>query len=399
VKRLVGGTLFTVMTALAVYLFYRGMAEFSVSLFLRQLRDVSLGRLSLFVLPFGLGLWVKWLRWVLCIRYVDPTVSGHTVWRAQLWGYCASNTLPFKAGEAVKLGVLKKKGHAVLPLLPTIALDRFWDGAVLLVLLLAALPFFAVAPWVGEMAVLAGVLFVGGLVVFCGVVLFLPIFAASLRKKKNHPKGFALWDPFAPAAEDGSGFPSPSVSSAREALRARRDRSKRFALWDPFAPAAEDGSGFPSPSVSSAREALRARRDRSKRFALWSPFQSIFRGLLALRAFRLWGVLAGLSVLNWAAEIACFAVVFWAFGLTVPIAASVIAVAAVNFAGLAMSVPASIGVFEFCMVMVLVSVGLSQGAAFGIALVLHALVVLPVFLVAGLVFAVDMFGRDRRGSV
>jgi uncharacterized membrane protein YbhN (UPF0104 family) len=294
---------------LALYLLSHGMADFSVSLFVSQLRNVSLLRLGMLGLPFAVGLWVKWLRWHLCIQHVDHAVLGRTVFRAQLWGYCASNILPFKAGEAVKLAVLKKKGHRVLPLLPTIALDRFWDGAVLLLLLLLALPFFSEAAWMREMAVVAAVLFVGGLVCFCVFIFFL---------------------------------------------------SETFFV------------------------------------RLGDRMKGLLQGFLALRSVRLWSALACLSLINWLAEAWCFAVVFWAFGVSVPLAACMVAVAAVNFAGLAIAVPASIGVFEFCVVAVLIAVGVSQKTAFGMALVLHGLMVVPLFVVAGGVLLMDRFGKRRR---
>ncbi len=312
---------------MALYLLYHGMRGFDAAVFYRHLATVSVWRLSLFVVPFAVALWAKWQRWYLCIQYADPSVSGRTVWHAQLWGYCASNTLPFKAGEAVKLAVLKKEGHAVLLLLPTIALDRFWDGAVLLLLLLAALPFFAVAPWVHEMAMAAALLFVGGLVVFCGFILCLPSFPVMGWVAKS---------------------PIPS--------------------W------------LKKPLLGGAGVGMLA-------------------GLHSLRSWRLWVALALLSIVNWLAEAWCFAVVFWAFGVSVPLAACMVAVAAVNFAGLVIAVPAAIGVFEFCVVVVLVSVGVSSQMAFGIALVLHVLVVLPLFVVAAGVFLMNRCGKWHRGAV
>ena len=313
---------------LALYFLYQGMLGFDAAVFYRHLATVSPWRMGLLLLPFSVALWAKWQRWYLCIQYVDPAVSGRTVWHAQLWGYCASNTLPFKAGEAVKLAVLKKKGHAVLPLLPTIIMDRFWDGAVLVLLLLLALPFFAVAPWVHAMVRVASVLFVGGLAFFCVFIFFLS-------------------EMFLVNVGDAGGKASQKNKAGLVLQRLRESLTRTL------------------------------------------------QGLLALRSLRLWSILAGLSLLNWLAEAWCFALVFWAFGVSVPLAACVVAVAAVNFVGLAIAVPASIGVFEFCVVMVLIAVGVSQKMAFGMALVLHGLMVLPLFVVAGGVLLMSRFGKRR----
>lgn len=354
-------TLFCGGIALALYLLYRGALGFDLTVFAHQLREVSVWRLSLFALPFAVSLWTKWLRWLLCIRYVDPTISGRTVWRAQLWGYCASNTLPFKAGEAVKMAVLKKEGHVVLRLLPTIALDRFWDGAVLLLLLLAALPFFAVVPWVNEMAVAAAVLFVGGLLVFCGCILLVST-----------------------GASGGDPSADPSATLRTRLSAGLRDQS-------------------PEKKVFFSA-LLRKVRDISKDFALWIPMwvwdrgQPVILGLSALRSWRLWAALALLSIVNWLAETLWFAVVFWSFGLSVPLAACMVAVAAVNFASLVIAVPAAIGVFEFCVVTILVATGVSSQMAFGIAVLLHGVSVLPLFGVAGVMFFCD-YQRKLRARV
>lgn len=329
-------------TALALYLLSLGLSGFDRPTFYRHLMTVSPWRLGLLGIPFAVTMWAKWRRWYLCIHHVDPTVRAQTVWHAQLWGYCASNLLPFKAGEVVKLAVLKKKGHAVLPLFPTIALDRFWDGAVLLLLLLVALPFFSEAAWMREMAVAAAVLFVGGLVVFCG-----GIFLAS-------------------TGGGGGGAPEKKVSFSA-LLRKIKNSSKGFARWIP-------------------------------QWA-WDRGKPVILGLSALRSWRLWVAIALFSIVNWLAEAGCFAVVFWAFGVSVPLAACMVAVAAVNFAGLVIAVPASIGVFEFCVVAVVGAVGVSSQMAFGTALVLHALMVLLVFVVAGAVFLLNRCGALRHSAV
>jgi uncharacterized membrane protein YbhN (UPF0104 family) len=118
-------------------------------------------------------------------------------------------------------------------------------------------------------------------------------------------------------------------------------------------------------------------------------------GLSALRSWRLWSALALLSIVNWLAEAWWFAVVFWAFGLSVPLAACMVAVAAVNFASLVIAVPAAIGVFEFCVVTILVSTGVSSQTAFGIAVLLHGVSVLPLFGVAGVMFLGDYLRKLR----
>lgn len=105
-----------------------------------------------------------------------------------------------------------------------------------------------------------------------------------------------------------------------------------------------------------------------------------FAGLRALRSPRTLALAGWWAVAAWLGELLVFSFVAQAFGLDVPIAVLALAMAAAN---LATSIPASqagIGPFEYFCAQVLLVFGVAPGVAVAYALVIHAVLILPVVL-------------------
>lgn len=93
------------------------------------------------------------------------------------------------------------------------------------------------------------------------------------------------------------------------------------------------------------------------------------------------------SFASWGTQAVVYWLVSFAFNLNVDLATMFLTVGVVNLAGLVPASPGQIGVFEFFTGLVLVAVGVDETKAHAYALVLHAVVWLPVTL-AGFYFLV-----------
>jgi uncharacterized membrane protein YbhN (UPF0104 family) len=79
----------------------------------------------------------------------------------------------------------------------------------------------------------------------------------------------------------------------------------------------------------------------------------------------------GLALLKKAVEVAAIVCVQRAFGVALPIGASVVVLAVLNLATLLPVVPGNVGVFEAAVVLALTRFGVSAEQALGIAVVQH----------------------------
>jgi uncharacterized protein (TIRG00374 family) len=108
---------------------------------------------------------------------------------------------------------------------------------------------------------------------------------------------------------------------------------------------------------------------------------SFLAGLNALRGGRAWMTVAALSALTWVLEAAAYWLVGEGFGLGL---APWVYLAVCGAANLAIAVPSTaggIGPFEFFARQVVVAFGVSSAAGTAYALVLHALILVPVVLI------------------
>ncbi len=89
------------------------------------------------------------------------------MWPAVVIGYMGNNVYPFRAGEVIRAYVLKKNEQVpVSASLATILVERIFDGLVMLVFVLVALPTVPNLPlWLKQTVIYASILFTGALVV------------------------------------------------------------------------------------------------------------------------------------------------------------------------------------------------------------------------------------------
>jgi hypothetical protein len=92
---------------------------------------------------------IKDLRWRVELEAVEPG-PYHRTFRAIGLGYFGNIVLPFKLGEFLRVGLLKRHNPQVSSgaTLATIAAERALDGAVLALMVGAALSITSVPPWV-----------------------------------------------------------------------------------------------------------------------------------------------------------------------------------------------------------------------------------------------------------
>lgn len=111
----------------------------------------------------------------------------------------------------------------------------------------------------------------------------------------------------------------------------------------------------------------------------------VLQGLGVLRQPKRLGAVAGFALLSWLAEAGVFLLAGWAMGIQLPWTAYFIAMAAANLATSLPSSQAGIGPFEYFCALTLGAFGIEPGVAAAYALVIHAVLILPVTL-AGCVY-------------
>ncbi len=119
------------------------------------------------------------------------------------------------------------------------------------------------------------------------------------------------------------------------------------------------------------------------------------RGLTALSDPRVGLVSVGWTSLSWVVQGASFWVVLVACGIDLSPLAGMLVVVGIALAMVLPSSPAAVGVFEGATVIVLGAYGVDGSLALSYALVAHALTVLPLFVVAGVIAVARRTGRRR----
>lgn len=94
-------------------------------------------------------LFIKSFRWRRELKAMDGRVYRHS-FQALSLGYFSNTILPFKLGELIRVGLLKRYnpslnfGHG----LATIAAERSLDGSILAILVLCMIPFVPMPSWI-----------------------------------------------------------------------------------------------------------------------------------------------------------------------------------------------------------------------------------------------------------
>ncbi|HRC61717.1 MAG: flippase-like domain-containing protein [Dehalococcoidia bacterium] len=107
---------------------------------------------------------------------------------------------------------------------------------------------------------------------------------------------------------------------------------------------------------------------------------SFLAGLGGLRGQRAWGLVIGTTFISWGLEAVCYWLVGIGFGLDIDFPLYLAVTGAANLAIAAPSTAGGVGPFEFFAQKALTAFGVSAAAATVYALVLHALLLIPVVL-------------------
>ncbi|MDP8907969.1 MAG: flippase-like domain-containing protein [Chloroflexota bacterium] len=156
------------ISAFFLYVAFRGQDLDEIR---ATLSEVNLTVLVPALALYFTGVWVRALRWSVLLRPL-AVVDGRRLFPIVIVGYMANNVLPLRTGELVRSYVLRRRyGVRKTAALATIAVERLFDGLVLLGFMLAATAFVSLTSQLRSLAVLAFVLF---------AVLLIGLFALTL---------------------------------------------------------------------------------------------------------------------------------------------------------------------------------------------------------------------------
>jgi len=112
------------------------------------------------LLYFG-GVWVRAVRWGILLRPLAE-IESRQLFPIVVVGYMANNVLPLRTGELVRSYVLARQfGIRKTSALATIAVERLFDGLVMLGFMLSALAFVSFTSQLRHLTIVAAVLFTG----------------------------------------------------------------------------------------------------------------------------------------------------------------------------------------------------------------------------------------------
>ncbi len=117
------------------------------------------------VIVYFFAVWARVWRWHYLLRKIKP-IPVRKMWAPVVIGYMGNNVYPFRAGEVIRAYVLKKNEQvSVSASVATILVERIFDGLVMLVFVLVALPTVPNLPiWLKQTVIYASVLFFGALI-------------------------------------------------------------------------------------------------------------------------------------------------------------------------------------------------------------------------------------------
>ena len=123
------------ISAVFIYLFFRATHPREIG---TALEDVNYWYMIPAVLVLFIGLWVRCFRWSVLMRPVAP-IGPVRLFPYAIIGYMANNLLPARAGEVVRAYVLgDREGVSKMGTFGTIAVERLFDGCILVLMLLVA---------------------------------------------------------------------------------------------------------------------------------------------------------------------------------------------------------------------------------------------------------------------
>jgi uncharacterized protein (TIRG00374 family) len=150
-----------------------------------------------------LSAWFRSLRWRYLLQPMG-SFSAQTLYPIIVIGYMANNLLPARTGELVRAYIMDKKYRlSIMATLGTIAVERLFDGLVLVVFLIAVGAFVGLSRELGILAAAMSATFV--------LVFALFLFVASSRERAERWSGRLLRFLPARAREKGSQWASSFV--------------------------------------------------------------------------------------------------------------------------------------------------------------------------------------------
>jgi uncharacterized protein (TIRG00374 family) len=160
------------ISAVFLYLAFRGQ-DFG------EIRDALLES-NLWWLPVALalyfaGVWLRAVRWHILLRPISDRTTTRELLPIVVVGFMANNVLPLRAGELVRSVLIGRK-YSVrkTSALATIAVERIFDGLVMLVFLALSMIYVSLTAELRHLAVIAFIIFAGLL-----ISLFLLTFAGD----------------------------------------------------------------------------------------------------------------------------------------------------------------------------------------------------------------------------
>jgi uncharacterized protein (TIRG00374 family) len=131
------------------------------------------------VAVYFVAVWARTWRWHYLLRPLK-LFPLRQLFPIVVIGYMGNNVYPARAGELVRAYVLKRKQDvSVSASLATIIVERIFDGIVMLIFVLVALPLMPTLPdWLRRVVILGSVAFFGALVAFLALASAPKRFAA-----------------------------------------------------------------------------------------------------------------------------------------------------------------------------------------------------------------------------
>ncbi len=141
------------------------------------------------VLVYFLAVWARTWRWHLLLRPLRA-VPLSRLFPVVCIGYMGNNIYPARAGEVIRSYVLRRReGVSMSASLATIAVERVFDGLVMLMFVFASLPFTPMPSWLRQIVILSSLLFFGAL------LAFLALAARPQRGRRYYDRLVAPWLP------------------------------------------------------------------------------------------------------------------------------------------------------------------------------------------------------------
>jgi len=112
------------------------------------------------IIVYFFAVWARVWRWHYLLRRIKP-IPTKRMWPAVVIGYMGNNVYPFRAGEVIRAYVLKRNEQVpVSASIATVLVERIFDGLVMLIFVLVALPTVPNLPlWLKQTVIYASLLF------------------------------------------------------------------------------------------------------------------------------------------------------------------------------------------------------------------------------------------------